>query len=194
MILLGAILAGMVVGVSLASLHKRPWSVPPLRKPWLAILSFLPQLVFLYLPATRKWVPDELTAAGLIVSLVLLLVFCWFNRQFSGVWLLAWGLFLNLLVIAANGGFMPISPQTASRLVPPETLAALGNGDRFGYKDILLLPEKTHLIWLSDFLLPPVGFSYQVAFSPGDAFIAAGAFWLMVMPGKALEAPKIILK
>jgi len=194
MILLIAILAGLVIGLSLARLQKRAWSVPPLHKSWLAIIAFLPQFFFLYLPFTRTRVPDGLTTAGLIVSLSLLLVFCWFNRRLSGVWLLTLGLFFNLLVIAANGGFMPISLQTASRLVPPETLAALGNGSRFGYKDILLLPEQTRLIWLSDHFLPPEGFPYQVAFSLGDMVIAAGAFWLMVTQGKPLDPQRISQK
>jgi hypothetical protein len=190
MILLAAVLAGLVVGLFLARIQKRPWTVPPLHRSWLVIIAFLPQFFYVYLPATRTRVSDDLAAAGLIVSLVLLLVFCWFNRRSSGVWLLALGLFLNLLVIAVNGGFMPISPQTASRLIPPETLATLENEDRFGYKDILLLPGQTRLIWLSDCFLPPKGFLYQVAFSPGDVLIAVGAFWLMVMQGKALKVPK----
>ncbi|MBE3068158.1 MAG: DUF5317 domain-containing protein [Chloroflexi bacterium] len=193
MILLVAILAGMAVGLFIARLQKRPWTVPPLRKPWLVIIAFVPQFFNLYLPATRTWGSDDLAAAGLIVSMLLLLVFCWFNRRLSGVWLLALGLVTNLVVIAANGGFMPISPQTASRLVSPETLATFGNGDRFGTKDILLLPENTRLIWLSDYFLPPKGFPYQVAFSLGDVFIAAGAFWLMGTQGKPLEPTKNII-
>jgi hypothetical protein len=188
MILLVAILAGLVVGLSLARFQKRPWTVPPLRKPWLIIIAFLPQFFYMYLPATRTWVTDDLTATGLIASMVLLLVFCWFNRRLSGVWVLTLGLASNLLVIAVNGGFMPISPQTASHLVSPDILATLGSGDRFGYKDILLLPEQTCLIWLTDYFLPPKGFPYQVAFSLGDVFIAAGAFWLMVTQGKARES------
>jgi hypothetical protein len=190
MILLVAILAGLLVGLSIARFQKRSWMVPPLRKPWLVIVAFLPQLFILYLPATHTRIPDGLAASGLIVSLILLLVFCWFNRWLSGVWLLALGLFFNLLVIVANGGFMPISPQTASHLVPSGTLAALGNGSRFGYKDILLLPGQTHLIWLSDQFLPPQGFPYQVAFSLGDLFVAAGAFWLMVNQGKPLGSAR----
>jgi hypothetical protein len=190
MILLVAILAGLLVGLFLARVRKRSWAVPQLRKPWLVIIAFVPQFFNLYLPATRARVADDLASAGLIVSLALLLVFCWFNRRLSGIWLLALGLACNLLAIAANGGFMPISLQVASRLVPPETLATLGSGDRFGYKDILLLPEQIRLIWLSDYFLPPEGFPYQVAFSFGDMFIAVGAFWLMVTQGKALDARK----
>lgn len=192
MILLVAILAGLAAGLLLARLQKRPWTVPPLHKPWLAIIAFIPQLLISYLPVTRAQVSDELAAVGLIVSLVLLLGFCWFNRRLSGVWLLAVGLVLNLLVMALNGGFMPISPQVASRLVPPDTqaaLAALASGSRFGAKDVLLLPSQTHLVWLSDLLLLPRGFPYQVAFSFGDVIIAVGAFWLMFTQGRVLEAP-----
>jgi hypothetical protein len=195
MILLVAILAGLVAGLLLARLRNLPaeqgWTVPPLRKPGLAILAFLPQLLIAYLPS-RSQVSDELAALGLILSLALFLVFCWFNRRLAGVWLLALGLGLNLLVMALNGGFMPISPQTASRLVPADAqaaLAALASGTRFGLKDILLLPAQTRLAWLSDWLLLPRGFPYQVAFSLGDVSIALGAFWLMLTQGKPLGAP-----
>lgn len=75
---------------------------------------------------------------------------------------------------------MPISPETASRLVPEETLASLDPGSRFGWKDVLLLQEETRLRFLSDCLLLPEWFPYQVAFSPGDVLIALGAFWVMV--------------
>ena len=196
MILLAAILAGLAAGLLFARLRKDPrkpgWTVPPLRKTWLAILAFLPQLLISYLP-TRGQGPDELAALGLILSLVLFLVFCWFNRHLSGVWLLSAGLALNLLVMALNGGFMPISPQTASRLVPAGSqaaLASLAEGTRFGLKDVLLQPSQTRLVWLSDLLLPPRGFPYQVAFSLGDIIIAAGAFWLMLTQGKPLGASK----
>ena len=190
MILMVAILAGLVVGLVLCRIEKHPWTGPPLAKTWLVIVALAPQIFFLYLPGIRTWVADNLAAIGLVISLVLLMVFCWFNRRLSGVWLLTLGLSLNLLVIAANDGFMPISPRIASRLVSPEILATLHNGDRFGYKDIFLFPNHTRLIWLSDYFLPPAGFFYQFTFSLGDMFIAGGAFWVMVTQGAVVKVMK----
>jgi hypothetical protein len=194
MILLIAILAGLGIGLLLARVDKRSWTILPLRQSWLVILAFLPQFLISYLPATRDRVSDGMAAAGVMISLLLLLVFCWFNRRVSGGWLLALGLGCNLAVIAANGGFMPISPHTASRLISPESLATLAMGSRFGFKDILLLPGQTHLVWLSDIFLPPEFSPYQVAFSLGDVFIAAGAFWFLVAKDKPPKNPMINAK
>jgi hypothetical protein len=124
-----------------------------------------------------------------MVSLILLLIFCWLNWRVSGVWLLAIGLCLNLLVIVVNGGFMPINPDTARHLIPEAVLNTLQVGERFGYgKDVLLLPERTRLVWLSDRYLTPAWYPSPTAFSLGDIFIAAGAFWLMVTQGKPWRA------
>lgn len=183
MVLLTALAAGLLVGIGGSRSQKRPWTLPQLRYLWLILVAFLPQGLAFYLPATRDRFPDGLAAAALITSQILLLAFCWLNRRVAGVGLLALGTALNLLVIAANGGFMPISPQTAARLVSPETLQSIAIGERFGIKDVLLLPEQTRLPWLSDVLLPPRWFPYQVAFSVGDLWIAVGAFWLTASQG-----------
>ena len=178
MILLAALVAGSLTGLGIARWQGRSWAAPHLRAVWLVAVAFLPQLFTIYLPVTRLQTPDVLAAASLILSQALLLVFCWLNRQIAGVWPLALGTACNLLVIVANGGFMPVSPQTAGHLVPPEVLATFETGARFGWKDILLLPEQTRLAFLSDRFLLPEGLSYQVAFSFGDLLIAAGVFWL----------------
>ena len=188
MILLIALLAGWLAGLAYARWQKRSYQAPRIRFIWLAFVAFVPQALAFYLPATRALIPDAWAAASLIASQVLLLLFAWANRKLAGMWLLIVGLVLNLVVIASNGGFMPISPETASRLAPVAVVQAIQPGHRLGFsKDILLLPEDTRLAWLSDRFLLPAWFFYQVAFSLGDIFIACGIFWLLMRQGIPLR-------
>ncbi|MBI5840716.1 MAG: DUF5317 domain-containing protein [Chloroflexi bacterium] len=186
MILLLALVAGLLVGLEWARWHRRPYQIPELRYLWLVFAAFLPQLIIIYLPLVRVCTPDWLAAASLLASQVLLLGFAFLNRRLPGMSILLLGSLLNLVVIAANGGFMPISPQTAGRLVPKELLLDISTGARFGTKDILLHPQETRLEWLADRFLPPAWFPYQVAFSLGDVFLAIGVFWLLAFQ----KAPK----
>ena len=187
MILLTAIPAGLLTGLLAARCRQSRWSVPPLRFAWLAVVAFVPQYFAIYFPATRAHLADTWAVTGLLLSILLFLAFCWLNRHVPGIPILALGLAFNLLVMAINGGFMPISPQVAAHLVPPGSLDNWAIGTRFGWKDVLLLPEQTRLAILSDRFLPPQGFPYQVAFSLGDVFVAAGAFWLMAAGGFPLK-------
>ncbi|MBN2386421.1 MAG: DUF5317 domain-containing protein [Anaerolineales bacterium] len=179
MVLLAAVLAGLLAGLAVARWQKRSWEPPGLRFLWLVPIAFLPQLVAVYLPQARTEIPVALAGAGLILSQTLLLLFCWLNRRTVGVWVLALGTACNLLIMAVHGGFMPISPETAGRLVSADALATVQIGGRFGWKDVLLPLAQTQLAFLGDRLLPPAGFPYQVAFSLGDVFIAIGVFWMM---------------
>jgi hypothetical protein len=190
MILLVALAAGLLAGLAWARWSGHSYHPPDLRYLWLCIVAFLPQLIVLYLPGARELVPDWLAAAFLLTSMVLLLGFAWLNRRLPGIGILISGLLLNLAVIAANGGFMPISPQNASRLVPQEALLGVSPGSRFGTKDILLLPQDTRLEWLADRFLTPEWFPYQAAFSLGDVIISIGVFWLLARPGP----PQILIE
>jgi hypothetical protein len=192
-ILLLAIAAGLPAGLARAKLGGRHLTPPSLRLVWLVPVAFIPQWFAFYLPATRGRVSDDLAAIALVGSQTLLLVFAWFNRDQPGFWALGLGLVLNLLVIALNGGLMPISPDTVARLVPEALPGALQIRSRFGMsKDMISSIDATRLWWLSDcFLLLPRWFPYQVAFSLGDVFIAIGAFWLMWTTGNEPEVWKL---
>lgn len=179
MILLSAIALGLPVGLVAARVQKRPYSPPNLLHMWLVFVAVLPQLIILYLPDVRRQIPDEMAGILLTISNALLIAFAWLNRKLPGLSLMLLGAALNFTVMAANRGFMPISPQTASRLVPSHVLQDIAIGMRFGLKDILLQPAHTRFEWLADRFLPPAWFPYQVAFSLGDVFLALGVFFLL---------------
>ncbi|MCE7861897.1 MAG: hypothetical protein DYG86_19215, partial [Chloroflexi bacterium CFX2] len=60
-------------------------------------------------------------------------------------------------------------------------------------KDILLEPQDTRFEILADRFLSPAWSTYQVAFSLGDVFLAAGVFWLLArVPGKDTLPERIL--
>ena len=179
MILIVAIGVGLVIGLGWAKWVRQPYRPPTINHFWIVIVGFLPQFFAIYLWNTRTAFPDWLAALSLAVSQFILFFFAWLNRSLPGMLILIIGLILNLTVILANHGFMPVSPQTAARLVGEEAVGKLETGSRFGLKDILLATEEIRLEFLSDRFLPPVWFPYQVAFSLGDVFLAFGAFWML---------------
>lgn len=182
MILVLAPILGLTTGLVLARWHRQIYQPPEFRHLWLVFAAFLLQFTAVYQKITRELFSDWMTIVLLLASQTTLLGFAFLNRRHAGMFILLCGVVLNLAVMIFNGGFMPISPQTASRLVSEESLLDIQTGSRIGAKDILLHPEDTRFEWLADRFLPPVWFPYQVAFSLGDIFIAFGVLWLLARP------------
>lgn len=163
----------------------RPYQPPELNHLWLVFVAFLPQFIVIYL--AKDDFSDWLVAGCLLTSQVLLLGFAWINRHSLGMTILIIGVLLNLVVMASNGGFMPISPQTASHLISQEILVDIEPGSRIGPKDILLHLQDTRFEWLADRFLTPSWSPYRVAFSVGDVFLALGVFWFLAKPGSTIK-------
>ncbi|GAB4564741.1 MAG: hypothetical protein Fur0017_00660 [Anaerolineales bacterium] len=166
MVLLAGVLLGLAVGLGLAARNQVRYEAPRFRHLWLAFAAFLLQW----------W--EQSRAFPLIASQILFLGFAFANRSYLGMRILLLGAALNFTVMAANGGFMPISFETAGRLISQEALDVPA-GTFFGAKDILLPLQETRFEMLADRYLPPAWLPYQFAFSLGDVFIAVGAFWLL---------------
>ncbi len=192
MVLVTAVIVGLILGISRAWINKREYRVYDLKAPGLVLLAFIPQFLIFFLPATRSKIPENTASILFTISLVILIVFSFLNIRKTSFWPVTAGFLLNTVVILLNGGWMPISPQTAKKILPAGSVDALKNGQRIGYsKDILLPPEETSLWFLSDRLTLPEWINYQVAFSVGDLLIFVGIIWLLwSLGGKASEVYK----
>ena len=180
MILLTALIAGLGAGLLRAWWNKRAYQSIRLKNWWLVILAFFPQLIAFQWKVTSPRFPDSLAPLALVSTQALLLAFVWFNRSEPRVWIMGTGLILNFLVIVLNGGLMPISPETVSKLLPNISDTLWHVGERLGTgKDIVLTTNSTRLWFLSDRFMLPSWLNYRVAFSLGDIFISIGTFWLL---------------
>jgi hypothetical protein len=167
----------------------------PLRRLWLVLLSYAAQYVVIHaVPRTAVWEPWR---AGLILLASLPLVpWLWLNRRWRGVWIIGFGLTLNLLVMVANRGFMPIDPGTLARAGLGGQLATTTLGQALpNSKDILLLPAATHLAFLRDWIVLGGPSVFGRVVSPGDIALFAGLLvtavevlcWLVRQPQRGTE-------
>jgi hypothetical protein len=106
-----------------------------------------------------------------LATYALLLAFCAANRRVPGVWLVALGIAGNALVIAANGGVMPVEPSAV--LASGWTIDAYAHA----YPNIAV-HAGAPLWFLGDIFAIP-RFHGSAALSIGDASIVAGA-WLVL--------------
>jgi hypothetical protein len=115
-------------------------------------------------------------------TLALIFWALWHRDQLRGVELMALGIALNLVVVVANAGHMPVAPG----------LAHLGPSELYRYGvwgQYTLTGPGTHLNWLSDWIqLPaPIDRVFPQAYSPGDLVSCVGlvvVLFLLTRPHK----------
>ncbi len=147
--------------------------------PIIVLMAFIPQYLIFFAPKTRALIPDNIVRVLFVLSLLLLLVFSIFNIRKTGFWLIGFGFLCNFAVILLNGGFMPISFETASK-ISAQSGTTLVVGQRFGYtKDVVLAPETIKLAFLSDRFVINNFLGSNIAFSLGDLLISVGVVWLL---------------
>jgi hypothetical protein len=106
-----------------------------------------------------------------VLSLALIAIWVAANWRIPGMALIAIGLGLNVAVIAANGGHMPVSPEGARLAGHYEALAA---GDPATSKHALMSSEQAQLWWLGDIIVIPRGVPGAVVLSVGDIVLTVG--------------------
>jgi hypothetical protein len=111
-----------------------------------------------------------------VIGAVLLLAVVWFNRRIPGALLFGAGLTLNLVVILAFGGRMPVLvPHDAD---PSSPILALLRG---GLDPLHVALDHPQGLWfIGDILtIPSIG-GHSSLVSIGDLLMAAGVAWLII--------------
>ncbi len=180
MILLAAVLASIAIawlrGGRFTELLRMP-----LRWGGLAVAAFAVQALFIYQTPSWKVVGEwEWQELLFVSSHLLLLLTVWANRHLVGVPWIGLGLLLNLAVMVANGGWMPITANALVRVGFANLVPSLASGTRvYSSKNIILSLEETRLWFLSDVFALPRPFPIPSVFSIGDVIVAFGVFMLI---------------
>ena len=117
MVLLVAVVLGLTAGLARAIKGKRPYQPNNLKYPWLVLIGFAPQFFAFNFHPTQLLL-SRWAAVALVSSQLLLLAFALANIKNTPFWALGLGLLSNFIVIALNGGLMPIQPEVVQKLIP----------------------------------------------------------------------------
>jgi hypothetical protein len=171
MLLLYFIVAGLLVGklaggriAAIADVKFHWWGV--------ALGGLAVQAVLFAPPVAAK--VGTAGPALYIASTVAVLVVLLRNVRIVGFPLIAVGAGLNLLAIAANGGYMPSSPEAWQTL---NGVAALPTAQ---YTNSALAGTATVFPWLGDIMVLPRPLPFANVFSIGDVLIGLGAALFLV--------------
>jgi len=135
----------------------------------IALVALALQLLAIFGPLGSDDLPRRVL---MIVSYLALMAFVALNVRRPSIVVIGAGVLLNFLPIAANGGLMPITPETLEKTGDIPEDARVGEWVE-GTKDVLLEREDVRLYALSDRLTG--NHSPVRAFSIGDLIILAGA-------------------
>jgi hypothetical protein len=140
---------------------------------WQLALAGLAVQLFLFADIIQERVGAE-GPVIYVLSTVAVLAALLRNVRLPGLPILATGGILNLVVILANGGYMPSSPDAWLELTG---MAAIPVAH---YSNVVLIGPDTLLPFLGDVFVFPRPLPMATAFSVGDAIIALGAIVFLV--------------
>lgn len=152
-------------------------------KSWLILVGFIVQFSSIYI------FPEYLYLA-IVISNIALLAFCYFNWKQEGFKYILFGILLNVIVMVANSGRMPVDPVSA-QILAPEDFPALAAGQ---YGKHLLISASTHLNFLGDIFFLSKPYPRPIIISLGDILITIGVikFLYCGMVTKQRESKEVI--
>jgi hypothetical protein len=139
---------------------------------WVFPLLLIAQILFFYFQGKYEALA-QYTGISIMVIYVIGLLFIGLNRKQPGFQVIFIGVFLNFLVMALNGGVMPVSLEAAAALGPSYSEDLLQQDIVFKHA---MLMEDTKLPFLGDIipLTPP--YPRKIVISIGDIVMNIGIF------------------
>jgi hypothetical protein len=171
MLLLYAVALGLLVGV-LTRGHIGYLSTVKVRLWPIALIGLAFQGLLFSSPVAGM--VGKLGPSLYVISTVLVLMALVMNLRQPGFWLITLGAFANFLVIVANGGQMPASPEAfailnGSPIVPVD-----------GFTNSVIAGSDTTLYFLADIYVLPRPFPFANVLSLGDVMIGVGGAYFIV--------------
>jgi Family of unknown function (DUF5317) len=148
---------GVGAGIATGGKIER-WAEVRLRWPWLVVAALVVREAVALTPLGR-YSGLRFVYVGFLVVLIGWTL--WHATRVPGIWLIALGALMNLVVIAANDFRMPVAPAYA------DGLARVGAAGQY-----VLIGPDTRLSWMADWI--GIAGGALGVYSVGDAVIAVG--------------------
>ncbi|MBI4494052.1 MAG: DUF5317 domain-containing protein [Chloroflexi bacterium] len=176
MFMLYAVPLGVATGLALGGQLRRLASAR-LRLAPLFVLALLVQVGLFSTPLGATEWAYLVGPLVYVCTLVLILAALLANLRCRGAWLVALGAGANLVVIAANGGKMPVLVEAVRQLKGEAALQALAAPGPL--TNVALMSERTWLPFLGDLFALPRFVPNANVFSVGDILAALGlVLWI----------------
>lgn len=144
-----------------------------LEKWYFFVLGFLVEFVAVYMSSRGFGFFIENILYIHCLSYLLLFIGIYFNRSIPAFRIIFIGVFLNFLVIMANGGHMPVSGEAMVSIGLIENMANIREGKIVTHA---LMDSHTAFKYLGDIFVLPKPYPRPKIFSMGDVFMALGIF------------------
>ncbi|MBN2260092.1 MAG: DUF5317 domain-containing protein [Clostridiales bacterium] len=171
-----AFVFGFIFGGELKNLEKID-----LKKMYLVLLAFsIEYIAGLLINGSDLIIRENILDFTYIIQIwvyLLLALFFVFNFKYLGIKFLAFGSFLNFLVIMINRGMMPVKTELALKLGYYNSIESLMSGKVFGHEALNFITSQW--IFLADIIDIPPPYFFPKTISIGDIFIGFGVFFLI---------------
>jgi hypothetical protein len=161
-----SLIVGFIRGGSLKGLQRLNFKYG-----WVFPILLLFQVIIFYVQNDYAWIAKWSGFSFMLVYIVGLL-FLWMNRSHAGMKLIVVGVLLNFIVMAVNGGRMPVSLEAAA-VLDPSYVQALQQGL---YAKHTMLIDSTKLAFLGDIIPLTNPYPRTQVISIGDILMNIGIF------------------